>query len=185
MPDMTETPPTRFFVALMLPPEVEAYANETIGELHSQYRTRTAKAAPHITLQAPFLWDPSQIDDLSQAIAAIAAQQSPVPVTLDGFDAFKPRVLYINVEKAPELLALQTSLAQHLQQLDITDPKAKSRSFSPHVTVASRNLSPALFRRIWADLQQRPVHFEFWGDRLTLLIYKDRWHIHSEYSLTG
>lgn len=183
MPELT----TRFFVALMLPPEVEDYANRVIAELGDRYRTRTAKAAPHITLQAPFRWphEPDALNTLSTELKAIAAQQPPVPIILDGFSAFQPRVLYINVAKTPELLSLQSALAAHLQPLNIIDPKAKSRSFSPHVTVASRNLSPGLFRRIWADLRERPAHFEFTCDRLTLLIYRDRWHRHSEYILAS
>jgi len=177
----------RFFVALMLPPAVETYANSVIAELGDRYRTGTAKAAPHITLQPPFLWDTEakSIEALCQELRAIAATHRPVSIHLDGFGAFRPRVLYINVGKTESLLNLQTGVAQHLEhQLNIVDPKA-NRGYSPHVTVASRNLSPALFRRIWAELQNRPVQFEFRCDRLTLLEYNEKWYTHSAYAFAG
>ncbi len=183
---LSNSDPARFFIALMLAPEVEAYASGVIAELRKRYRTSTAKAAPHITLQPPFLWatNTNSISKLAQQIEAIAARQAPVPICLNGFSAFEPRVLYINVEKTEALLTLQAQIARHLSaHCSISDPKAKSRSFSPHVTVASRNLSPALFRRAWDDLQSRPVHFEFVCDRLTLLVYRTQWDIHTEYSL--
>ncbi|MGB3612880.1 MAG: 2'-5' RNA ligase family protein [Elainellaceae cyanobacterium] len=175
----------RFFVALLLPLEVETYANRVIAELGDRYRTRTAKAAPHITLQPPFLWktDAQSLDALGQEVKAIAAAHPPVPVSLSGFGAFKPRVVYLNVNKTEALLGLQAGVAHHLAaQLNIVDPTA-NRGYSPHVTVASRNLSPTLFRRIWDELQDRPVQFEFLCDRLTLLVYKERWYTHSEYAL--
>ncbi|MGF1512527.1 MAG: 2'-5' RNA ligase family protein [Elainellaceae cyanobacterium] len=174
----------RFFIALMLPPEVEAYANSVIAELRDRYQTRTARAAPHITLQPPFLWDdePQAMDTLAQGISAIAAQHAPVPVCLEGFSAFKPRVLYIDVCKTEALLDLQSHMAHHLEAyFGIADPKP--RPYTPHVTVASRNLSPGLFRRIWVDLRSRPAHFEFICDRLTLLVHRGQWHIHSDYAL--
>lgn len=173
----------RFFVALMLPPAAHDYANQVIRELGDRYRTRTAKAPPHITLKPPFLWEIDAVTALEQVISAVAKSHPPVPVKLSGFSAFRPRVLYINVGKTEGLLSLQTHLRQELErQLNITDPKAKSRAFSPHVTVASRNMTPPIFKRAWADLEPREVTFEFVSDRLTLLIHDGhQWQVRSEF----
>ncbi|MEB3359253.1 MAG: 2'-5' RNA ligase family protein [Synechococcales bacterium] len=177
----------RFFVALTLPADAHDYANRVIRELGDRYQTRTAKAPPHITLQPPFLWEMGAIADLEKVIDAVAQSHSPIPISLSGFSAFKPRVLYINVGKTEGLLTLQTNLRLELErQLDILDPKAKSRAFSPHVTVASRNMTPQIFKRVWAELEPRQVSFEFVSDRLTLLIHDGhQWQVRSQFTFAN
>ncbi|HEY9644358.1 MAG TPA: 2'-5' RNA ligase family protein [Coleofasciculaceae cyanobacterium] len=173
---------SRFFIALIPPLEIQAYANLVIQELSDRYKTSTSNAPPHVTLQAPFLWHLDAMPQLEACISQFAQSQPAVPVTLSGFGAFPPRVLYINVLKTPELLSLQTGLMGHLEEtLGILDPVAKRRPFSPHLTVASRNLA-ATFQVAWSDLQSRSVDFEFVGDRLTLLLHDGQcWQIQSQF----
>lgn len=177
---------TRFFIALIPPQAVQDYADRTIQELTERFQTRTAKAPPHVTLQPPFLWEFEQVFELENRLRQFAQTRSPVPVTISGFGAFAPRVLYLNVLKTPELLALQAVLIQDLEQIGIRDPKNKQRGFSPHLTVASRNINKPIFKAAWAELQARSVEFEFVSNRLILLIHEgQRWQVRSEFELGG
>ncbi len=175
----------RFFIALIPPPAIQDYANGIIQELGDRFQTHTAKAPPHITLQPPFEWSPARADRLTEELTAVAQRQHSVFVHLLGFGQFSPRVLYIHVERTLDLLALQATLAEHLEQtLGIVDPKAKRRRFTPHVTVASRNLTPHTFQQAWALLKERPLDLKFWGDRLTLLRHDGhQWQIFQEFAL--
>jgi 2'-5' RNA ligase len=177
--------PCRCFIALLPPLEIQEYANQVIGELGDRYQTRTSKSPPHVTLQPPFQWHMQDISKLEQILSEFANHQRAVPMTLSGFGAFVPRVLYINVLTTAELLALQTALMTHLQEtLEIIDPKSKGRTFAPHLTVASRNVTRQTFKQAWTELQVRQVEFEFVGDRLTLLVHDgQRWQIRSEFPL--
>ena len=75
-------------------------------------------------------------------------------------------------------------MAQLEKTLGIVDLKAKQRPFSPHLTVASRNLTRQTFKQAWSELQSRQVEFKFVGDRLTLLLHNGQcWQIHSEFPL--
>jgi 2'-5' RNA ligase len=172
---------TRFFVALVPPVEIQVYASDVIQELGQRYRTYTSKAPPHITLQPPFLW--SEVTGLENHLARFASHQSAVPIYLSGFGSFAPRVLYINVLRTTELLAMQAALSSYLEtELGIVDLASKRRSFAPHVTVASRNLTRQTFRQAWAELQSRAVEWQFVADRLTLLIHDGhRWQIQAEF----
>jgi 2'-5' RNA ligase len=183
MLEQDEGAKSQFFVALVPPQEIQDYANGVISELGDRYRTRTSKAPPHVTLQPPFEYALAQVDQLERYLANFAVRRSPIPVMLSGFGAFSPRVLYINVFQTTELLLTQAELMAELERsLQIIDPKSKNRSFSPHLTVASRNLTRQSFKQAWADLQPRRVEFEFVGDRLTLLIHDgQRWQIRSEF----
>lgn len=176
---------TRFFIALLPPAAIQDYAHQVIRELNDRYRTNTAKAPPHVTLQPPFLWQIRSLSQLEACLQGFATAQPTIPVSLSGFGAFSPRVLYINVLKTPQLLALQSALMAELEaQLGIVDPVSNRRPFSPHLTVASRNVTRQTFKQAWAELQSRSVEFEFVGDRLTLLIHDGRqWQIQREFSL--
>ncbi|MGJ3245656.1 MAG: 2'-5' RNA ligase family protein [Elainellaceae cyanobacterium] len=178
---------SKFFVALLLPPQVQEYANQITKDLGDRYNTRAAKAPPHITLFPPFEWQVENAAALDSVIQEFASKSLPIPVTLSGFGAFRPRVIYINVMKSPELLDLHAHLLAHLEhRFGLVDPKSKSRAFSPHVTVASRNMNRAIFKQAWAELASLPIQFEFVSDRLTLLNHDGHaWHVRSEFTLNG
>lgn len=182
--DNLEPVARRCFVALLPPLEVEQYANGVIRELSDRYATSTAKVSPHVTLQPPFEWLMGHLGPLEACLTTFAKGQASTLVRLSGFGAFKPRVLFINVVKTPELLALQSNLQQQLHTaLDLVHPHA-DRPFVPHLTVASRHLTPLSFQQAWAELQARPVEFEFNVDRLTLLVHTgQRWQVHSTFAL--
>lgn len=171
----------------MLSPEADDFAQQVIRDFKARYRTRTAKAAPHITLQAPFRWPIADVASLEEAIAHISQTLPPVPVHLSGFGSFPPRVIYIDVEKTPELLQAQAQVTQHLQQYpQAIDLKRERRTFSPHVTVASRHIDRKTFEAIWTEVQEQTVEFRYVCDRLTLLIYDpEGWSIHREFPLVS
>jgi 2'-5' RNA ligase len=177
----------RFFIALMPPIAIQEYANTLIQELSDRYHTRTAAAPPHVTIQAPFLWQLEAVTDLELRLQAFAQTVAPVSVELAGFGAFEPRVLYINVLKTPELLALQAKLLAYLEsQLHIIDPVAKSRPFTPHLTLASRKLTRQTFQQAWEELQTRSIAQKFRCDHLTLLHHDGQlWQVRSEMKLKG
>lgn len=104
-------------------------------------------------------------------------------MTLSGFAAFAPRVIYVNVLKTPELLAIQKDLMAHLEaSLAIVDKVGKKRPFAPHMTVAFRDLTKQNFRAAWSEFQERSLHFDFTATHLTLLIHDGkRWQIQAEF----
>lgn len=174
---------TRFLIALLPPAEIQAYAKNVIQDLRQRYSTQTSQSPPHITLQPPFLWSQAQGSDLAASLHDFARQQTAVPVVLSNFGAFEPRVLYLNVVKTPELLALQAALVTCLEANGIVVP-AQQRPYVPHLTVASRNVTRQ-FQQAWFELQSQTVDFQFIADRLTLLIYTDqRWQIQAEFCLS-
>lgn len=175
----------RFFVALLPPQEVQEYANEIKQDFADRYHSQAAqKSPPHITLQPPFEWAESEVSKLEQRLSQFAACQSPIPVTLDGYAAFAPRVIFINVQPTAELLRVQTNLMRCLEEtLGIIDPTAKSRPFVPHMTVAFRDLTIENFKLAWQEFQGRSLHANFLVSHLTLLRHDEtRWQIDQDFS---
>lgn len=185
--DMSESK-QRFFIALLPPVEVQQCVNQIKQHFEQVYHSRAAqKSPPHVTLHPPFEWNLEDRLTLEQNLQQFAQTHPPVPVTLDGFAAFRPRVIYINVLKTPELLAVQKNLMAYLESsLDIVHEASKNRAFSPHLTVAYRDLTKENFYRAWPEFMQQQLHFEFTVPQLTLLIHNGKlWEISQEFAFAA
>jgi 2'-5' RNA ligase len=175
-----------FFVALLPPQSLQDEITAIKQEVWQRFGSKAAlKSPPHITLQPPFLWPPSEATRLGHYLEAFARTQPAVPVQLQGYSAFAPRVLYIDVVQTAQLMAVQAAIAAYLEKTcGIVDRVGKTRPFTPHVTVGFRDLSPAAFRQAWAEFEPRPFAAEFVTQTLTLLRHDGRvWQIFSEFPL--
>jgi len=178
----------RFFIALLPSQAIQDEANAIKQVFVDRYDSRAAlKSPPHVTLQPPFEWSLEALPLLTQQLSEFSAQSAPLSITLSGFGAFPPRVIYINVIKTQALLALQAALMADTEQaLGIVDETAKARSFSPHMTVAFRDLTQENFKRAWAEFEYRPLELEFTATHLTLLRHDgQRWLIDTEFPFLG
>ena len=177
---------SRFFIALLPPQDIQAYANEIKQHFADNYASRGAQnSPPHITLQPPFKWVDVDVQLMEESLKEFASKQKAVPITLSGFDAFAPRVIYINVVRSQELLTLQADLMAYVESnLGIIDEVSQTRPFAPHLTVAFRDLTKQNFKAAWPEFKQRQLHFEFSSEKLTLLIHDGRrWNVKSEFTL--
>ena len=178
----------RFFIALLPPSEMQNQANEIKQYFSDRYHSRAAqKSPPHITLQPPFEWSSATVGNLQASLMTFAMKQRTVPITLSGFGAFPPRVIYINVLKTLELMALQQALAVYLEaELNIADRRSRHRSYYPHLTVAFRDLKPSAFKQAWPEFETRSLQFQFTADQLTLLIHTgQRWTVSQAFPFGG
>ncbi|MEQ8463725.1 2'-5' RNA ligase family protein [Coleofasciculus sp. E1-EBD-02] len=178
-----------FFIALLPPQTIQDSIMEIKQHCADVYESKAAlKSPPHITLQSPFKWEVDAVPILEESLKSFAQTRKPVSITLQGFGAFKPRVIYVNVLKTPELIAIQQDLMAYLEDsLGIVDERSKNRSFSPHVTIAFRDLKRQNFRKAWTEFENQPLDFEFMASHLTLLLHDGRqWNVNVEFPfLTG
>lgn len=174
-----------FFIALLPPVAIQSKATAVKHYFADVYRSKAAlKSPPHITLQPPFNWELSRLTELKTVMANFARQQRSIPVILDGFAAFKPRVIYINVHRTPELLESHRKLMLQLLSLNIVHNRAKSRPFAPHMTVGFKDLTKANFHRAWDEFKDKSFDAKFTASELTLLYHDGKkWEINAEFSL--
>jgi len=175
-----------FFIALLPPLQVQKIAQAMKEEFANLYHSKNGlKSPPHITLQAPFKWPINQINLLRENLEKFCQNQTSIPIILDNFGSFKPRVIYINVEKTTELLKIQQELSLNLaSNLNIIDHRSKNRAFNPHLTLAHKDLTPRNYDQAWEKYQDKTIHFEFIVSELTLLLHQDRkWEIYQQFQL--
>lgn len=174
---------SRFFIALIPPHHILDYVNQVKQYFADNYNSRSAlKSPPHITLQPPFEWDEGNVTQLEEYLKNFASSRTGVPVTLNQYGAFPPRVIYIDVINTPELIALQSDLITYMESINIYDPNTKTRTFTPHITVAFRDLTKQNFRVAWQEFEHRQVNFEFGADNICLLLHDgQRWNVLSKF----
>jgi 2'-5' RNA ligase len=176
----------RFFIAILPPTHIQEYANDIKQHFVDQYASRGAQnSPPHITLQPPFILETKEISTLETFLENFTQQQNSLSITLDGFAAFPPRVIYMNVIKSQALLKLQSDLMNDIESsLGIVSKGGNNHSFNPHLTVARRDLKKHDFHAAWNDFKERQVYFEFTASHLTLLLHDGKlWNVKSEFSL--
>jgi 2'-5' RNA ligase len=173
-----------FFIALLPPLDIQQKAHQIKQHFAETYNSKAAlKSPPHITLQPPFNWEVNRLIELKTVLQEFAQQQVVVSMTLDGFAAFKPRVIYINVIKSTELLLLQKELSLKLESsLNIVHKISAKRTFNPHMTVGFKDLTKANFEQAWAEFHFKPFSHKFMSTKLTLLQHNgQKWQLNSEF----
>lgn len=171
----------RWFVAIVPPDAVGDRVTALKQDCADRFGTRQAlKSPPHITLIPPFVRSTAEMEPVQQVLAAVAQGRSPFQLSLDGFDAFVPRVLFLRPAANPSLATLQADLADRCQT-NCQIPR-ETRPFHAHMTVAFRDWQPAQFHQAWAEFRDRPFRAQFTVDRLALLHHHDgRWQVHRSF----
>ena len=146
----------------------------------SQYRSKAGlRSPPHITLFAPFQWQESHESSLIGGLTDFVQQQINFDLVLNGYGAFAPRVVYVQVEDSPILNQVHHQLLDHLASS--IGVQSDQREFRPHLTVAFRDLSPTQFQKAWREFKDRPIRFEFEAKSLALLKHNGRsWDVLEE-----
>lgn len=178
----------RFFIALVPPPDIQQHITEIKLYFAEHYNSRGAlNSPPHITLQPTFEWLAEDVPKLEQSLKEFSANRLSIPVTLSGFAAFAPRVIYTDVVKSPELLEIHSYLMSYIEaNLGIVDRVSQSRPFVPHMTVAFRDLTKENFQTAWLEFAGRSLHIEFTASALTLLLHNgSRWNISNQFPLAA
>ncbi|QHJ06524.1 2'-5' RNA ligase family protein [Hymenobacter busanensis] len=147
------------YLVAVLPPE-PVFSQVWALKQEVQQRTGSRNAVrlpPHITLIPPFREVPAAFEPRAvPALAAFAAAQGPFEVALDDFAWFGNRTLFVHVSQPEAIQAFQAGLSAFCASQLPEIPREK-RPFTPHMTLATRDLPPALVPALRDDFAQR--HF--------------------------
>ncbi|MBL6446309.1 RNA 2',3'-cyclic phosphodiesterase [Fulvivirga sp. 29W222] len=175
-----------YFIAI-IPPE-PIYGEITQFKLHmaEQYNSKAAlKSPPHITLHMPFRWNENKEDKIFAALENVTDNRQAFDLSLQGFGAFKPRVIYIDIQKHPALEVLHSDLKKEMKvSLNIFNAEYKDRGFNPHMTLAFRDLKKAAFFDAWKEFERKEFGASFMVDRVALLKHNGKsWDVYREFDL--
>lgn len=176
----------RYFIALVPPEPILSETQALKNEMTAQFATKGAQnAPPHITLHMPFRLKPKKEIDLLEKLEAFAATQQKGTVTLSNFAAFPPRVIYVDVIKNDFLEQLQSNLEKFMKvNFQQFNANHKDHGFTPHLTIAFRDLKKPAFFEAWEVFQNREYHATWEASAITLLKHDGkRWQHFKNFDL--
>ncbi|MBK7871404.1 MAG: 2'-5' RNA ligase family protein [Saprospiraceae bacterium] len=154
------------------------YLSEHFGASHA------LKSPPHITLFPPFRWQENKLNELISILDKFAAAEKTFSLSLKNFNAFAPRVIYVDVERNESLQELQNKLETFLEsELNLKNERGH-HGFNPHMTIAHKDLKRELFPKAWQYFSQQEYARTCKIENITLLKYnKNRWDIFEAFPL--
>ena len=176
-----------YFIAIVPPPPIYEEALQQKEYFKANYNSKASlNSPPHITLHMPFRWNEDEEDRLSVYLEQFVADLDPIPIKLDNFSSFPPRVIFINVEMSQELEKLQKNLQRYCKRvLNLFNANYKALPFRPHLTVAFRDLKKPSYQRAWDEFKLKNFQAEFTVDKIILLKHSGRvWKIYREFKFT-
>ncbi|WP_052732403.1 2'-5' RNA ligase family protein [Hymenobacter terrenus] len=177
---------TLYLIALLPPEPVFSQTWALKQEVHQLTGSRNAvRLPPHITLLPP----QRQTDEFeaacTTALAAFAATQPRFRVGLEGFAWFGDRTLFIHVSEHAALQVFQAALmawcVAHLSLVPV-----ESRPFTPHLTMATRDLPPAQVPALRQLFAARPYEASFLVRNFTLFRHDGhQWQARATFELSA
>jgi 2'-5' RNA ligase len=171
-------PSSLYFVAILPPPPV----NELIQEL-KQFFAREYKAVhalnspPHVTVIPPFNTPHESLTVIRKFLLENASILRPGKVILDGFGCFQPRVIYINTQISQHFKVARNEFLRRFYSL-IPQHRQDTRPYHPHLTIAFKDLTPAMFNKAWPVMSRMGFSASFRIDKLVLLRYESgKWAV--------
>lgn len=177
-----------YFIALI--PEGEVYTDVMNWKQHfeKEYHSKASlNSDPHITLHMPFRWRDKKRDALFNCLETLATNNAPFDLKVEGFAAFPPRTIYLDVEEKREILELQHQVKESFRRdLKLLNANYKDHAFKPHITLAYKDLRKNEFQRAWAEFGNKEYRSSFEVKHISLLKHNSkRWEIDKRFDLKG
>jgi len=166
-----------YFIAIIPPEKIRREIEELKKKISVAFNTKRAlNSPPHITLIPPFRTELDNLNSLIQKLEELAKNETNIDVSIVGFGAFEPKVVYLDVKENPVLQSLSRRLASILTNISIR----KDLKF--HITLATRDLASKMFYRAWNIYRYQSINISFNADAFYLLKHNGtRWDIHHEF----
>ncbi|WP_168194603.1 2'-5' RNA ligase family protein [Antarcticibacterium arcticum] len=170
----------QFFIALVPENDLKLKLEEIKNSFAKTYNSHHAlKLPPHITLIPPFKMQQEAEVTLIQVLRQTAENTNNFELQLNGFGAFPPRVIFIDVINSFALTNLFNRLYVNAQPLFPAKPQ---REYHPHITIATRDLKKQKFEEAWSVFRERDFIDIFPVHSLFLLGHNGRtWEILNEF----
>lgn len=173
------------FIAIIPPSPLKEKVSLIKKDFANKYGAIHAlKSPPHITLIPPFKMNKSIELKVSDFLHDFVVNVKPFYITLEGYDHFKPHVIFLKPLINSEIKDLHRNLTNQFYQI-FPSGKPSKRRFHPHMTIAFRDLTPKMFYAAWEYYKKAEFNTEFLVDQICLLKHNGKiWEEHKEYHFT-
>ena len=165
-----------YFLAILPTPAIQSEVTAFKFIARDRFNSSHALKSPaHITIIPPQRWESSRVDWVKDHLGSWIANQKPFTITINGFAAFEPRVVFLRIEENGPLNDFQQGCVRFISHLL---EKKEERPFHPRMTVAFKDLDRRRFAEAWKYFMEKVYLATFEVDALHLLHHTGgRWEI--------
>ncbi|OPJ59872.1 2'-5' RNA ligase family protein [Clostridium oryzae] len=171
----------RYVIVCTVKGEAGEFNNNLRKELFKKYKTKSSKLPAHFTIKAPFEYD-GNIEELEKCIEDFWKEEKPEAYSIEGYDHFDDRVIYMNVNMSEEGKKMHDRLIDKMSlvpYIDFTKKDGKDKTF--HITLATRMHKP-LFNEVFDYVNQYPCKFKCKFDNVSIYKFEDyTWKLYKEF----
>ena len=175
-----------FFTAILPPKNIYDEIVEFKQYAADHFETKKALTSPpHIAIQPPFKRNIHDVLPVQKVLKEITIQTQPFEIALQHFQAFPPRVIYVDVNKTLPLFDFHVMAQQTMKTHFHLEDRYKG-DFKPHITVAYRDLNASVFPKAWKYFSK--IHYKktFQATHLTLFKHNGKiWEVFENYPFEG
>lgn len=172
-----------YFIAIVPPRELRQRIYELKEEMRARFRAGHALKSPaHITLQKPFKRCSEEEDTMADALGKFAGSERPFNVVLDGFGCFAPRVIFVKMTDTDHVESLHARLREMLLTKLHFSRDEIMKDVQPHITIATRDLTPETFRDAWSEKKDEVFRGSFTVSSICLMKHNGKnWDLLEEF----
>jgi len=177
---------TLYFVALIPPePHKKQIANLKYQFAKKYHSVKSLNSPPHITLIPPFETTDEKVHEIEKYLKNEAKIHPTFIVEIDGFGTFRKNVIFLKVRQNEALELLRQSISESASNPLLVKSK-KVKSYTPHITLAFRDLTEQNFQKARADCQSTTFNARFRVGSIFLLKHNGKhWEVKNEFPLRG
>ena len=177
-----------YFIALIPNRELREKIITIEKDFERRFNSGKALAVyPHITLKAPFKCSAGGRNELMNWFSDLVIHQRPFLINLKGFGVFhnkKSPVVFINPVVTKELLQMQKGLMIGFSSIFPDDVHPVDFTYTPHLTVAYRDLAPDKFLQAWEEYKSKFFNEVFEVNAIYLLEHNTKkWNVIATHEL--
>jgi 2'-5' RNA ligase len=168
-----------YFVAIIPPEDIHAEVQAFQERIADKYQSKAAlKNPPHITLFPPVELQEASEKQFIALLNEVAIHHHPFEVSLNGFAAFPPRVIYVKPEKELRMNILSREIVDNFIHHIAPVMELRTFKFKAHITIAYRDLDPSIFPAAWGEFKNKKYERAFTVHEICLMRHDGKkWNV--------
>ena len=173
-------------VAIVLPEPLYSIVRDQQNFIAENWNcVHALRTPPHITIIPPLPLNPVEINILQELARQVAVRQKSFRLSVNGYGAFKPRVIFIKPDVPSELSELYHSLREAIDlAMPLVLQKYPDRPYHPHITLAHRDVDREKFNEMWKYYRNKEIELSLEINQFCIMDHsKDGWKIGTVFNL--
>ncbi|NSB14950.1 2'-5' RNA ligase family protein [Clostridium beijerinckii] len=174
----------RYVIVSVVHGEAGDFNNNLRKELFRNFKAKSSKLPAHFTIKAPFEYDDG-ITDLNNVLDEFVKVEKAEPFTIDGYDHFNDRVIFMKVNMSKEAKEVHDRLIDKMNEIPYVNfDKKDGKNKTFHVTLASKNLK-FIYDKVWDYIHRYNCEFKCSFDNITIYKWEEgTWKLYKEFRLS-